>query len=91
MKGPAGPVLRRGQTADHRCGLRRVRQPHRLQYVPGVSEIFCGGPDRLLSYDPERARELLAEAGYPDGFSMTITVPSNYQPTSTRPLCWWSS
>ena len=24
--------------------------------------------------------ELLAEAGYPDGFSMTITVPSNYQP-----------
>lgn len=26
-----------------------VRQPHRLQYVPGVSEIFCGGPDRLLS------------------------------------------
>ena len=23
---------------------------------------------------------MLAEAGYPDGFSMTITVPSNYQP-----------
>lgn len=26
----------------------------------------------------ERAKELLAEAGYPDGFDLTITVPSNY-------------
>ena len=30
--------------------------------------------------DPAKAKELLAEAGYPDGFSMTITVPSNYTP-----------
>lgn len=28
----------------------------------------------------DKAKELLAEAGYPDGFSFTITVPSNYQP-----------
>ena len=28
----------------------------------------------------DEAKALLAEAGYPDGFSMTITVPSNYQP-----------
>ncbi len=26
----------------------------------------------------ERAKELLAEAGFPDGFELTITVPSNY-------------
>ena len=29
--------------------------------------------------DIEKARELLKEAGYPDGFEMTITVPDNYQ------------
>lgn len=32
-------------------------------------------------YNPDitKAKELLAEAGYPNGFEMTITVPSNYQ------------
>ena len=27
-----------------------------------------------------KAKELLAQAGYPDGFDMTISVPNNYQP-----------
>ena len=39
--------------------------------------------DSLTDYytpDTAKARELLAEAGYPDGFEMTITVPSNYTP-----------
>ena len=30
--------------------------------------------------DIAKAKQLLAEAGYPNGFSMDITVPSNYQP-----------
>ena len=30
--------------------------------------------------DTDKAKELLAAAGYPDGFSFSITVPSNYQP-----------
>ncbi len=38
-------------------------------------EDLVGTYDR----DVEKAKELLAEAGYEDGFSMTITVPSNYQ------------
>ena len=32
------------------------------------------------TYDVEKAKQLLTEAGYPDGFEMDITVPSNYQP-----------
>ena len=32
----------------------------------------------LTEYRMEKAKQLLAEAGYPDGFTMTITVPSNY-------------
>ena len=39
--------------------------------------------ESLVGYYPhnvEKAKSLLAEAGYPDGFEMSITVPSNYQP-----------
>ena len=30
-------------------------------------------------HDVEKAKDLLAQAGYPGGFEMSITVPSNYQ------------
>ena len=47
---------------------------------PAFQKYFVEDLTDYYPYDPERARELLAEAGYPAGFSMTITVPSNYQP-----------
>ena len=40
-------------------------------YMPELNDIY--------NQDLDKAKELLAEAGYPDGFSFTITVPSNYQ------------
>lgn len=41
-------------------------------YEPSLAEVY--------SQNINKAKELLKEAGYPDGFQMTITVPSNYQP-----------
>ncbi len=45
---------------------------------PAQTKYFM--PELAENYqkDVEKAKELLAQAGYPDGFSMTITAPSNY-------------
>ncbi len=47
---------------------------------PSFAKYYDETLTDYYSHDPEKAMELLKEAGYPDGFEMTITVPSNYTP-----------
>jgi len=47
---------------------------------PAFGKYFDESLSDYYEYNVEKAKELLKEAGYADGFSMTITVPSNYQP-----------
>ena len=47
---------------------------------PAFGKYFDEDLTDYYEYNPEKAKELLAQAGYPDGFEMTITVPSNYKP-----------
>ena len=47
---------------------------------PAFGKYFDSSLTSHYIPDLQKAKGLLAEAGYPDGFSMTITVPSNYQP-----------
>ncbi len=45
---------------------------------PAQSRYFLPELAEKYPHDVEKAKELLAQAGYPDGFEMSITVPSNY-------------
>lgn len=45
---------------------------------PAFSKYYMEELNDAYPYDVEKAKELLADAGYPDGFTMDITVPGNY-------------
>ena len=47
---------------------------------PAFGKYFDESLTNYYTKDVEKAKSLLADAGYPGGFDMTITVPSNYKP-----------
>ena len=47
---------------------------------PAFTKYYMPELNDTYNTDIDKAKELLKEAGYEDGFSFTITVPSNYQP-----------
>ncbi len=55
------------QTAIGNDGIWTAQFPEQVDVAP-------------REHDPERARELLAEAGYPDGIQATLTIPDNVSP-----------
>ena len=80
----AGPVrdrrLRRAvnYAIDRDALVRRVLQDTAVVAAGPVPAAFAWAYDKTLQpypYDPEQARSLLAQAGYPDGFSVTFLVP----------------
>ncbi len=47
---------------------------------PAFGKYYMPELATYYTKDVARAKQLLAEAGYPDGFSFTLKVPSNYAP-----------
>ena len=46
--------------------------------IPALKQWYEPAAENLYEYNTEKAKQLLAEAGYADGFELEITVPSSY-------------
>ncbi len=62
--------------------IKQVTDGYGTKLVTGMSPAMGSYYDKSLdgsfTYNIDKAKELLAQAGYPDGFTSTVTVPSNY-------------
>ena len=56
--------------------MRNQSRPTGLMYGPGVNG-FTEASDVRFPYDVEAAKKLLAEAGYPNGFGVTLDCPND--------------
>ena len=57
----------------------RIMEKKAVPAAQLLPDFFYGTSKKLkpLKYDPEGARKLLAEAGYPNGFALTVHGPNN--------------
>ncbi|MEL0330192.1 MAG: ABC transporter substrate-binding protein [Deltaproteobacteria bacterium] len=62
--------------AIKRVVMRNAATPTGLMIAPGINGFQEDMNDRP-AYDPDAAKKLLAEAGYPDGFPVTFDCPND--------------
>ena len=62
--------------AIKRVVMRNASAPTGLMIAPGINGFQEDMNDRF-PHDPDAARALLAEAGYPDGFPVTLDCPND--------------
>ena len=60
----------------HRVTMRGLSQPTGALVAPQVAG-WTEGVHKRMPYDPEGAKKLLAEAGYPQGFEVDFACPNN--------------
>ena len=56
--------------------MRGAATPTALMVAPGVNG-FVADMNKRLPFDPEAAKKLLADAGYPNGFSVGMNCPND--------------
>ena len=66
--------------------MRGLAVPAGMLVAPGAIG-YAPELDQRLPYDPEAAKTLLAEAGYPDGFSVTLDCPNNPYSINDEAIC----
>lgn len=59
--------------------VERVMEGLALKADQFMPPVYVGQNDAIvpIAYDPDKAKALLAEAGYPDGFAISIQGPNN--------------
>jgi len=66
--------------------IKNVFNGHAYPAYQGVPKHVAGHVDGMkgVKYDPEMAKKLLAEAGYPNGFTVKLDAPNNRYPNDFR-------
>jgi peptide/nickel transport system substrate-binding protein len=62
--------------AIHTAIMRGESHPTGLLYGPGING-YTAASDVRWPYDPAHAKKLLADAGYPEGFGVTLDCPND--------------
>ncbi len=63
-------------TAIQKAVMRGASAPTGLMIAPGITG-FPADLNKRLPYDPDAAKKLLAEAGYPNGFEVGMNCPND--------------